>query len=601
MKKNKLQALDYVADCFAVEEFDLAINKTLKFLRRYFNVDIVSVRTTISRDYCLRFVLESVKSTISERRINETIVYTKEQWEDVINLYKKGNFLSYNQENIDVIPGLKGKNIKKAFLQVPMFFRGSFIGTMDFVNVLEDKIWTEEEIYEAEKVSNLVCTYYGTSNLYSENMTDYSIDPLTGLKNYESFVNSLEKLISNQSDDKCIGIVYSDIYHFKYINETYGYNVGNNILKLAAAVIKENSDDTVTACRVHSDNFVISMLIDKSQERYFTEQIKIISRIFITRLQESYPEIQLKTHSGIYFIENPNVTAEIAVANANLARKILKKDDTSSVKVFKKEMMDDISTQEHLCNELPKAIKNRNLKVYYQPKISCGNEELVGAEALIRWVCDDGTFIYPDQFIPTFEKNGNILDVDYYVYEDVFKYIYERIENGLPCVPISMNVSRVHFNDDKLINYVKFLFGKYPIPSHLIEFELTENIYMANFDNAAKLLEACHSLDILVSMDDFGSGYSSLNMISELTIDILKIDKIFLKHDVLTENDKVIIETIVKMAKSLNIKVLCEGVETLDQSKFLREIGCDLMQGYYYSKPLSQENFDEYIKKKLVK
>lgn len=601
MKNNKLQALDFVAGCFANEEFDLAINKTLKFLRKYFKVDIVSVRTTIGREYCLRFVLESVKSTIPERRINETIVYTKEQWNDVINLYKKGNFLSYDNQNLDVIPGLKSKNLKKAFLQIPMFFRGSFIGTMDFVNVFDEKQWTEQEIYEAEKISNLVCTYYGTSNLYNQNMNDYNIDPMTGLENYESFVKSLEQLISGQPEDKYIAIVYSDIYHFKYINETYGYNVGNNILKLAAKVIKDNSDETLIACRVHSDNFVVSMLIDKSQEKEFAELVKLVSRIFIARLQESYPEIQLKTHSGVYFIKNPNITAEIAVANANLARKILKKNDTSSVKVFEQKMMEDISTQEHLTNELPKAIKNRNLKVYYQPKISCENEEIVGAEALIRWVCDDGTFIYPDQFIPTFEKNGNILDVDYYVYEDVFKYLYERIENGLPCVPISMNVSRVHFSDDKLINYVKFLFDKYPIPSQLIEFELTENIYMANFDNAAKLLEACHSLDILVSMDDFGSGYSSLNMIRELTIDILKIDKIFLKHEVLTKSDKIIIETIIKMAKSLNIKVLCEGVETLDQSNFLREAGCDLMQGYYYSKPLSQEKFDEYMKKHFVK
>jgi EAL domain-containing protein (putative c-di-GMP-specific phosphodiesterase class I) len=158
-----------------------------------------------------------------------------------------------------------------------------------------------------------------------------------------------------------------------------------------------------------------------------------------------------------------------------------------------------------------------------------------------------------------------------------------------------MNVSRVHLLNDDIIGYITSLFDEFKIPPQLVEFELTENIYMSNMTNARKFMNFCKSFGIFVSMDDFGSGFSSLNVMNSLPIDIIKLDRVFLKNETLTENDKIVLECIISMAKRLKMKVICEGVETSNQSKFLKEAQCDMIQGYYYGRPMDEESFNRYI------
>ena len=248
-----------------------------------------------------------------------------------------------------------------------------------------------------------------------------------------------------------------------------------------------------------------------------------------------------------------------------------------------------------MISEFPKALRNKELEIYYQPKIQCESNEIAGAEALIRWLRDGKPYVYPDQFIPALEENGMIVDLDYYVYQEVFSYLSERIRAKKTVVPISMNVSRIHLENEKLLTYIKMLFEQYQIPADLIEFELTESIYIENSDMVLPFIEQLHDMGVKVSMDDFGSGYSSLSLISKLPIDIIKLDKVFLKNMPLDEKDEILISSIVEMARKLHMSVVCEGVEHQEHSLFLCRIGCDFLQGYYFSRPIPVSEFEQYL------
>ena len=310
---------------------------------------------------------------------------------------------------------------------------------------------------------------------------------------------------------------------------------------------------------------------------------------------------RLKFCTGISVIskDDRRLDPATAVSNANLARKVAKEMEDTEVVLFDRRMMEGIKREIEITSSLSSAIGKGELMVYYQPKVATGSLKLIGAEALIRWRKPDGKFIYPDDFIPLIERSGQIVELDYFVYREVFRFIARRLREGRPIVPVSVNVSRAHLNKMGILEYIQALFDEYQIPANLIEFELTESIYIENTTKALQLVEGLHAMGTKVSMDDFGSGYSSLNLLSRLPIDIIKLDKVFLKDDEidnkLRENDKIIISCVIDMAKRLQITSLCEGVETPEQSDYLSQIGCEIQQGYYFSRPIPQEEFEAFI------
>lgn len=436
----------------------------------------------------------------------------------------------------------------------------------------------------------------GTLTVEQLSMKDY----LTGLDRYEVFLEKLEENIK-QIGDRRITIVYTDIKYFKYINETYGYQVGDALLKdFVAEMVKENNN-LLCCARVYSDNFVSAGFLreDLSNEEFRN----LIYRVNLEReakFREKYLNSRLQFCTGISIIDknSRSLDAETVVSNANLARKVAKEMDEDCCILFDNSMMERIKREVEITSRVPKAITNHELKVYYQPKIETETLRLIGAEALVRWQKPDGTFVYPDQFIPLIERSGQVVDVDYYVYREAFKFVADRMAAGKNVVPISLNVSRVHLNKMHILEYIRELFEEYKIPSGMIEFELTESIYLDNTERALELVKGLHKLGTKVSMDDFGSGYSSLNLLSRLPIDIIKLDKVFLRENTLQESDKIIISCVVDMAKHLSITSLCEGVETPEQSDYLKEVGCQIQQGYYFSRPIPQKEFEEFMDQK---
>ncbi len=303
---------------------------------------------------------------------------------------------------------------------------------------------------------------------------------------------------------------------------------------------------------------------------------------------------RLRLTTGVFYItkDNKDMDVETAISNANLARKQAKKLESETVVLFTDDMARNLNNEIEILNSIRDAIKDGELMPYYQPKIDSDTGKIGGAEALVRWRKPNGSFIYPDQFIPAIEKSGQITEVDYFMYEEVFKFIHEKLDKGQKIVPISLNVSRMHLKNLDIVDKIMALMDKYSVPPEYLEFEITESTCMDNPDKAIKFIEKLHNMGIKVSMDDFGTGYSSLNMLSEVSFDVIKLDKAFLKTVELKKKEKVILANIINMARELGMKSLCEGVETEDQSVFLKEIGCNIQQGYFFSKPVPRGVFE---------
>lgn len=595
--------IKYTSDSLSAQDIESAVTSIVERLRVSFGVSCVRICEVFSRSYSLRYTYTSQSDSIDVSYNNVTISFDKDVWQNELDNFAEGYYI-YNMNDDNSIPRFSKTvtNLPKCMMQIPMYADNNFIGILDLLDFEKILDFSEREITTLRICANLICQY-----LYRLNSL-FNIDPLTGFMNFNFFTKQLDEKISQMPENFPIVVVYSDIHHFKYINDTYGYKKGDELLKLMSQTIYDmNSvhegmplNAAITICRAYADNFITYASIPESLVPMFESLIIKQNETLGKFLQENCPDVRIRINTGIYYIKEKNITAATAIANANLARKTAKKENRQQPLVFSQKMMDEIKKQEYLNNELPKAIKNHNLKVYYQPKINCTDDSICGAEALIRWQKPDGTFIYPDSFIPVFESNGTITDVDFYVYREVFQYIRKRLDTGLPVFPISMNVSRVHFRSNRIITYVEELLEEFRIPPQLVEFELTENIYMDNLSRANEFINICHDRGIKISMDDFGSGYSSLNVISSLSIDTLKIDRIFLKNGDLSKNDKAVIESVIAMARRLGMKVICEGVETEAQAIFLKNVRCDQIQGYYYGKPMDEESFNIYAKKRMA-
>jgi diguanylate cyclase (GGDEF)-like protein len=574
------------------------INSLLQYIKETLDISGVSIRQTIPRPHSVRIMYEYVKNTPMQR-INETITYTKAEWDFVVETYRKGYYIMDNKDGMDHLVGVDADSCPECVIQFPYFSEGIFAGTLDLIDFKQERSVEERDAKILEALKNLIFdelifqdTENNKNNVSSE---DGYRDYITNLSRYEDFVQKLDQLLPEYvSENNAVLIVYSDIHHFKLINESYGYRKGDELLRAFAKHLHDG-EPFIDACRIYSDNFIVAYSVPKAFLNAARNKVELFHESLSQKLREYCPDNHIRICSGIYCIEDINTDISTAIAYANTARKQSKRQKGLHTVQFSPEMIQDMKWRSYINNELPRAINKHNLVVYYHPKISCDSNRLLGAEALIRWRQDDGSFIYPDQFIPEFESNGNIIKLDYYVYEEVFRYLNSRLENELPVVPISMNVSRTHLENDDILAYIQLLVNKYNVPAKFIEFELTENIYMNSYESARLFIKTCNSMGISVSMDDFGSGYSSLNMISDLDIDIIKIDKIFMRHANLSENDKIVLSSVIDMAKRLNMIVLCEGVETESQVDFLKEAGCDIIQGYYYARPMCQQEFDDFI------
>lgn len=585
------------------KDADSTINLLLRKVAEHYNLSIVAIREITDTPQQLAYAYEYMTGDY-EVRLGTRWEYDNEPWARFLSHYNNGYYI-YDSDKHELTSDTR--NIRdekvpfKTLLEIPIYSNKIFLGSIDFITIERHMNWSDKDISTLKMFCRIVSSYLLNMRAYKKTETLLEQlncrDSLTGLLKYDYFISKVKEFVSHNNDENTgLAIVYSDIRFFKYVNEVHGYAIGNSLLTLFADTIKNINSRNIAACRVYSDNLVTAVAYDNNRpDEEFADIITAHNHMVEREIQQRFLDNRIVINTGIYIIKTTtNVDVEIAISNANLARKHAKATESKKAVLFSDDMMKNIIQQIELSSSLPTAINNEELTVYYQPKIECGTEKIIGAEALVRWIKPDGSFVFPDQFIPLFESNGLIVEVDYYVYKKVFEHLRHRLDESLPVVPISMNVSRIHLASDDIIDYIKGLFRQYHIPPELVEFELTENIYIENIDSVLPLINEFRNMGIKISMDDFGSGYSSLNALNSLPIDVLKLDRVFMT-DTLNDNQKIILTSIIEMAKKLNIAVLCEGVENDSQSKFLSKIGCDMIQGYYYSRPLCEKDFIEYI------
>ena len=284
---------------------------------------------------------------------------------------------------------------------------------------------------------------------------------------------------------------------------------------------------------------------------------------------------------------------------ANIARRRVKGQYGDSIAEYTVELNAQIQKQRQIILEMEQALYTQEFTIVLQPKVNLLTEKVEGAEALVRWYRPNGEGVYPDEFIPLFEQNGFIIRLDLYMFEEICKLIRQWQHGGVRPLPrVSVNISQVTLLSEGLCETLMEIIKGCQVSTKYIELELTESAFSTNMEKAMQVVAKLKQLGFSISLDDFGSGYSSFNMLKDIHVDVIKIDKEFLNHHVLTENDIEIIRHIVDIAKVLKMKTVIEGVETKEQVDVLREIGCNLAQGYYFAKPLTKEAFEHYFNEK---
>ncbi len=454
--------------------------------------------------------------------------------------------------------------------------------------------WSEDEKKVIGTLSNAM--YAAMRRARLKELVDRAMmtDSMTMVSNTAGMKRFLAQVVA-KNNLAAYNCAFMNIKNFRYYNQKVGSAQGDELLRLYAAKVRDFllPDENIT--RMGGDNFIV--FVKKERIGAFFERMK---KINIQLWIDNQPlSMEVETRMGIYDIA-PGNTADDALNCATIALSYARQQNAKNVVWFEKKMRDTDLMAQDISIAFPKALKQGDMIVYYQPKVSLKDSSLCGCEALVRWV-RDGLIVPPMDFIPALEREGTICELDMYVFEKVCKDIRRWLDHGMKPVRVSVNFSKLHFKDDNFAEHILDIIHRQGIPATYIEIELTEASGFESFDNFVKFSKIMRDNSIMVSIDDFGTGYSSLNVLKKLDVDIIKLDKSFIdtirNEDV---QDEVFIKNIVNMINELGMHVVAEGVETDTQVEFLKKIDCAAVQGYYYDRPMPRDRFEDRLLEKRV-
>ncbi len=414
-------------------------------------------------------------------------------------------------------------------------------------------------------------------------------DKFTGLYNGTTFFNKVEEFKSQISENTYC-LVSVDLEHFRVFNKLYGKTKGSSLLQQIAECLKTFTNEyNGVAGYFTGDNYGLLLPYDK--ELLLNLQKKVTA------------EIEVYTNSvgflpafGVYKIDDLSVTSDIMYDRASMAMNYVFGNYQIRICEYNQDMEERVEEEVKILSEVQESLKKGEFTFYVQPQCDIYTGKIVGGESLVRWKHGEKGLISPGIFVPILEKNGFIADLDRYVWDKVCQWLRSWIDRGFQPVPISVNVSRTDIFSLDVPAYLQELLRKYDLPSRLLKIEVTESAYAESNDKIIRTVKQLRDANFLVMMDDFGSGYSSLNMLKSVSVDVLKIDMRFLDIDENEEEKGIgILESVVNMARQMRMPIVVEGVETQKQENFLLKMGCRYMQGYYYYRPMPIEDFEELI------
>lgn len=418
------------------------------------------------------------------------------------------------------------------------------------------------------------------------------VDDLTGGNTYAKFKQEVEQRLNVHYGRTAF--IMMDLDEFKLVNELFGYDTGNKVLCHVWNVLNENCGEDEYAGRDIADRF--SMLL------YFEKRSDIEKRIL--KMTEAIQKFSIPNASeyilhpvfGIYYVESNDEDVESMMNCASLAHNQAKQERDSIYRAYTNIMKDRMLEKKQLSDQIEHAYKNHEFVVYYQPKYEAETRKLAGAEALVRWRRQDGQMVSPGLFVPLAEESGFVCKLDKYVFNEVCLAQKRWMEKGLKVVPISVNLSRRHLDTPEFIGEYKSMLDHSGVPIKYLQLEITESAMFEKKAEFLEIIESLHKMGFVILMDDFGTGYSSLMMLKSIPIDVMKLDKTFV-DDFDDERGEQIIRCVMRMAQDLCISITAEGVETEEQYKFLKNIGCDMIQGYYFARPMPEEEFEKCMEK----
>lgn len=420
-------------------------------------------------------------------------------------------------------------------------------------------------------------------------------DPLTGAYNISKFIYEIRPIIEHSKEYSLVAL---NVRQFKFINELFGSREADRLLCCIRKVLSENITDNEYYCRSSEDLFYI--LLRDTDRRIVSRRIQDI----IDKISQygfgGHRDYQIRLYCGVMTgteVPDPEPDVQKNMTHVRFALKTARTSLKNYVWFYDAELHRTEALENYVESHMNQALENQEFKMFLQPKIDLKSGAVAGAEALVRWVPESGDMLYPGQFIPLFEKNGFCANLDLYMVEQVCRQIRDWMDQGKEPVPLSVNQSKLIFYETDYIERMKALLDQYGIEGSLITLEILEGLAMKNIDELNDKIHRLKELGFRISMDDFGSGYSSLNTLASLKIDELKFDRDFLLclNDLHTDYRRqvTVMEGIVKMAKKLGIKTVIEGVETRENERLIQLLGCELGQGYYYSRPVDVNDFSE--------
>lgn len=470
----------------------------------------------------------------------------------------------------------KAKNL--IFLNITVMYKFQEDDCPVITGIHIDRDYRHENTYRSVnqgKLNGVVVDYLAT------------YDELTGIYNKQAFYTKTKEMLLD-NPDKNFDLLRINIERFKVLNDLFGESTGDKLLRYIGKFLKEINLPLCVSGRLYADNFVVCYEAGKGDSRRMINTLQMVADSFAinNRTILSF---------GLYRIDDKTLPVSVMCDRANMALWKAKGNFKNPYCEYDEKMRQQVLKEQKIINAMEMAIQNKEFTLYLQPKYNIEKGTIIGAEALVRWISQENGFISPGDFIPVFENNGFVYEVDKFIWEESCRYLRKWLDEGREVNPISVNVSRIDLYDPKLVKHLVDLREKYQLPSQYLELEITESAYTEDPEQIITITRQLREAGFVILMDDFGTGYSSLNMLKDIQIDVLKLDMGFLKSSDYSAKGGNILTAILKMAESLKMQTIAEGVETKEQVEFLKSIGCKYVQGFYYSKPLPVGEFEKLI------
>ena len=562
LKDNKVWANTKIEpDVEAVGELQVNENETISLIfERELARGLKFENETfiISDDFIKEFDTENIWESIYDFGHQEEIIKFR-----VWYLHKVGNYKVYVLQNVKLYANDFFILLASAILFVVMIAVFMLYYLSSFISVIISMRKTNKVIYT---------------------------DIITGGNNWLYFVKKGNKLLKKKAASNGYAVIHIKMRKYRSFCTCFGVKEGELLIEKLYGVLKKKVRRN--ELMAYKENASFGLWVAYENDTQLCRRIEAIT----VALDDVLPKMKLYFAVGIYKVQKKDRDIEQLYNNALLACDMLGEEAENKIVFFDVEMNNRRLWERKVEDDMDAALARHEFQVYLQPKISTAQEDLAGAEALVRWIHPQEGFIPPNKFIPIFERNGFILKLDDYMLEEIAKQQAMWIGQGRKVVPISVNISRAHFAKEDLAEHICAIVDKYQVPHNVIELELTESAFFDDKETLLQTVKKLRDAGFPVSMDDFGAGYSSLNSLKELQLDVLKLDADFFRGEASQERGMVIVSEVIDLAKKLNMKIVAEGIESREQVDFLTEQECDLIQGYFFAKPMPITEFEEKYK-----